>query len=113
MMGELEPKYLLDECIQPGLMDLWSGEYVELSRVLPHGSSDEIVFEESKKRGLIVITRDRGFVAMAMRENTPIIWQYGDERFLIHGMIVEKNYAMKSHCTRTKNLLRCDTIILP
>lgn len=113
MMSELEPKYLVDECVPLGLMELWSGEYVELTRILPNGSSDEIVFEEARKRGLTVITCDRGFVVMAMRENTPIIWQYDNDRFLIHGKIIERDCPTKSPSKRTRDLLRRDAIILP
>jgi predicted nuclease of predicted toxin-antitoxin system len=114
MMSELEPKYLVDACVPLGLMELWSGEYVEVTRILPDGTSDEMVFEEAKKRGLTVITCDRGFVVMAIRENIPIIWQYGSDRFLIHGNIVERNCSMKSpRGKRTRDLLRRDAIILP
>lgn len=58
MMSELEPKYLLDACVAPSLLELWSGEYVESTRILPEGASDEVVFEEAKKRTKHILRTD-------------------------------------------------------
>lgn len=114
MMSELEPKYLLDACMPLGLMELWSGEYVESTRILPNGASDEMVFEEAKKRGLIVITCDKGFIIRAMRENVPIIWQFKSERFLVHGKMIGIKCPQRSvNGIRTRYILRSDSIILP
>lgn len=115
MMSELEPKYLLDECIPPNLMDLWSGEYVEATRILPYGTPDDLVLFEAKRRGLVVITRDKGFIQRAINEQTPIIWQSDKgDRFLIEYKLVTEGCSLKYiKGKKTRDLLRRDSVILP
>jgi hypothetical protein len=115
MMSELRPKYLLDACVPLGLMELWSGEYAEVNKILPQGSPDENVLIEAKRRGLIVITCDKGFVQRALYDYTPIIWQnHRGDRFLIECKLVTKGHPVRSlKGKRTRDLLRRDSIVLP
>jgi hypothetical protein len=98
MMNALEPKYLLDVHIPLGPHELLSGEYVEATKIFPQGTPDDFIWYEAKRRGLTVITCDKGFVEISVcQKYTPIIWQdQKGDRHLVDLKLVAKGCPSRS-----------------
>jgi len=110
------PKYLLDACVPIGIQELLSREYIESTQILSHDAPDDVVLEEAKKLGLVVITMDVRFVLKCMTQNEDIIYQNAKgERYYMHSssQLFATNCIQESVDKRTKYLLRNDVVMLP
>ena len=110
------PKYLLDACVPIRIQELSSREYIESTQILSHNAPDDVVLEEAKKLGLVVITMDVRFVLRCIIQNEDIIYQNAKgERYYIDSssQLFATDCIQESVDKRTKYLLRNDVVMLP
>jgi len=92
MMSELDPKYLLDECILRTQERRESNTLPQAIDYLPPGTSDDIVLEEAVKRGLILVTRDMKFIVRTVRQDIPVVYDYGGYWHLIAKVLIDNPF---------------------
>ncbi len=107
-------KFLLDECLPFHLQDRLSGEFIQSTQILPRGTSDDIIFQEAKKRNLILVTADLKFVVRTLKKNEKVIYQNQEgDRYRIHLEHIASDCWKREPDKLTKYLLKNETIIIP
>jgi len=86
----MKPRYLLDECMMINDEERKSGLYVPHNQFTYKGCTDENLLKKATSAGLVIITKDKGFILFAIAYGINIIWQdkWGD-RFYVYGSKTE------------------------
>jgi len=81
-----KPKYVLDENIHCNDVTKPKNLFVKSTAISYRGASDEVVFEEARKRNLILVTRDIKFILNILMKKEDVIYETNDgERYFLNG----------------------------
>ena len=104
-----QPRYVLDENIQPYLNFKLAPKFLSLRAIARPGTPDWLVLERAKDMDLIIITGDKGLITRAISEGQTIIYQtdWGD-RFEVKGRLIDRGNKVKKHTlsSREKRLIK-------
>lgn len=107
-----KPMYLLDENIRFNNVSKSKNLFVHVTTILRRRTSDEIIFEEAKRRHLTIITRDIKFVLNMLIQKQNVIFETNDgRRYFINGKsskFIERNISeclIKYYSKKQKRML--------
>lgn len=103
---KMKPTYLLDENLHYCYGEKPRSFYINAKEIIGCGKTDDLLLREATKRGLTIITPDKGFVLEALTQNHDIIYedQNGD-RYFISGKsckLIDKNCKKPTMVLRKK-----------
>jgi len=109
----MKPQFLLDECMNISEEEEESGLYLSFHRFAYPGTIDDVLLERATNAGLVIVTRDKGLVLLAISYGINIVFQnkWG-QRHYVYGSKTEylgkkstKGIFTKSNLQKKKELL--------